>query len=239
MLQEMLELSRGPELGLAVQEKITRKLALCQRLQNFFEDNKTLSKLRSFEYVSTALMISAKLFENEEDVKSFKKHSKCCKQPTSALKDIELRILDRYSWSIDHSCLVDLGLSFISNTLFRSEDLLHIPEHGVPFDVVGHLRRRLGHGLAGASELLGRAGSEVRVTRAGDLSVEKQASILQPLLNSFKNCLLRLMREHCFKSNLKGFLPIFLILHLKAFHVGVEYHLFHVSRKALCRRLTR
>lgn len=242
MLQEMFEWSRGPELGLAVQEKITRKIALCHRLQNFFEENKSLSSLQSFEYLSTALMISAKLFENEEDVKSFKKHSKCCNQSASFLKNVELKILNRYSWQIDHSCLVDFGLNFISNFLFRSNDLIHSVDFGAAFDLTNHFCDRIGHEEAGLTELVSRAGKDpilAKVARVGSLSPEKQASILHPLLNSFKNCLLKLIREKCFKSNLKGFLALFLVLQLKEFHVGIEYHVFHLSRKAICKSLAR
>lgn len=242
MLQQMLELSRSPELELPVQEKITRKIALCHRLQNFFQENKGVASLQSFEYLSTALMISAKLFENEEDVKSFKKHSKVCDQSTAFLKAVELKILNRYSWNVDHACLVDFGLNFVANFLLRPADLLHFgePRGDAPFDVCAHFERSCGPLPAGLRELLaGDCGVQVSVCRAGALSREKQTSILFPLLNSFKNCFLKLLREVCFKSNLKGFLVVFLVLQLKEFLLGADFHVFALFRRTLCRALGR
>lgn len=243
MLQEMLELSKGPKFGLLIQEKITRKISLCQRLQNFFEDSKCLTSLQSFEYLSTGLMISAKLFENEEDVKSFKKHSKVCNRSTNLLKSIELEILNKYSWEVDHSCLIDLGLNFICNYLYRSMDFIHFGTNTINYNTFTFLEDKLNVDLTNMKDILDISPTnfklEVNMVQISHLSNENISLIVTPLLNSFKNCFLKLLKENCFKSNLKAILVIFLILQLKEYYHGIDYLLFNKVKSALCNLISR
>lgn len=243
MLREMLEISKGPEHGLNVQAKVSRKLALCQRLLTFFEENKSLSNLQSLEYLSTALMISAKLFENEEDVKSFKKHAKCCNQPTSLLKSIELEILNKFSWNIEHFCMVDYGLNFMSNYFFRFSDfiVLNNPNTEVNFFTV--FVKKFDTNLRSVLSILQLPLEELNVNLPialmGSLESQDYLKVLTPLLNSFKNTLVRVIKEHCFKSKLNGIFVLLLIIQLKEYLFGVEYLLFHKIKMWISEAISR
>jgi hypothetical protein len=188
-------------------------------------------------------MISAKLFENEEDVKSFKKHSKVCNTSTNFLKSIELEILNKYSWEVDHSCLIDFGLNFICNYLFRSSDLIHFGAHTVHYDTFLFLEEKFNINASELQNYLQIAPEscsiEIDITSVSELSEKNLSLIITPLLNSFKNCFLKLLKENRFKSNLKTVLVVFLILQLKEYYNGIDYLLFDHMKTSLRNSLIR
>lgn len=231
MLQEMLEISKLPQYELSVQAKISRKLALCQRLKTFFNDSKSLTNLNSLEYQSTALMISAKLFENEEDVKSFKKHGKCCGQQTALLKSIELELLGKYSWEIEHFCCVDFALDFIANNFFRCSDFLLFDSEEKNFKFFAIFGKKIGVNTRSLTSVLKIPFEEmvlnVNVCQIEDLNEEDCSYVFSTLLNSFKNIYIKVLRENCFKSKLRIIFVLFTILQLKEYFFGVEFYLFN------------
>jgi hypothetical protein len=231
MLQGMLEISKLPEYDMSVQSKISRKLALCQRLKTFFDESKSLSNLNSLEYQSTALMISAKMFENEEDVKSFKKHGKCCGQSTMLLKSIELEILGKYSWEIDHFCTVDFALDFIANHFWRSSDFMLFDADELNLNFFAIFGKKFGvntRSMASALKIpFEDLVLEVQVCEMKNLDEDDRSFVFSTLLNSFKNIYIKVLKEYCFKSKLRIVFCLLTIIQLKEYFFGVEYHLFN------------
>ena len=107
-----------------IKENILKKLNLCQKLKNYFEEDKLEQKFDSLETLTTSLMISAKIFENEENVKTFKKHEKVCQVPMEDLKKIELNLMRFKKWELQHFCIYDFSLFVFTQKLFCADDLI-------------------------------------------------------------------------------------------------------------------
>lgn len=225
-------------------------MSLCQKLQSFFEEAKTLASLRSVEFLSTALMISAKIFENEEEVKTFKKHAKFCTRSIDFLKSVELELLGKLNWNVDHSCVLDFGLHYFSNFLFHADDSIHVDRQlNFDFDWVdfhSHLGKQLGLGTAEVSLVRNMFGADfqakkklnpivhVRHLRAKDfrLLAHKIFANLAVIVKS-------ILGKVVLKSQVKILLIVYLLVFLKEVHVGRGFFIFQNVKDYFCATLTR
>lgn len=242
----MLEKSKSPQFGLNLQSKISRKLSLCQKLQSFFEETKKIPELKSFEYLSTSLMISAKIFENEEDVKTFVKHSRYSNRSSEFLKSVELEILEKKEWNLDHSSLFDFGMHYMSNHLFRSKDIVIIPgifkksrldRFASIFDFFQHkvgIEANLFERLA-FSIFKGKLKKIILkpMRFIGDLEKDHLKKLREGIMKHFAIILKSIIKQFIFKSNLKIVFVIFVIIHLKEWLFGADFIMFYQIKEYL------
>lgn len=195
-------------------------------------------------------MISAKIFENEEEVKTFKKHAKFCTRSIDFLKNVELELLAKLEWNVDHSCLLDAGLHYFSNFLFRDADLVFVDrqfnfEHDWT-DFHSHLAEGLGLGLADVSAL--------RRIFAGDFKAKRKLnpivqvrhvphkhmrSLVHRVFVNFGAILKSVQNKMALKSQIKIVLMVYLLIYLKEAHVGRSYFVFQNVKDYFCATLLR
>ena len=237
-------MSRQPKFGLSLQNKISRKLSLCQKLQAFFDECKSLVKLSSLEILSTSLMISAKVFENEEEVKTFKKHAKYCGKSIDHLKGVELDLLGKFNWNVPHSSMTDFALFYFSNLLFRDSDIIRL-EKGCGFDYNWqdfHSFFAMGLGLASPDFKALRAmlggGKKKKflepVVLVRHLKKENLNSVAAEILLNYKTIIKIIHHKFAFKSNLRNAMGAFILIWLKEYQVGKTFSTYLLVKDFLC-----
>lgn len=243
VLKVLLEKVKSNEFPSDLKHKITRKLGVCEKLIMFFDENKKTTALRSFEYISTAVMISAKIFENEENVRTFAKHSQFCDASTKKLKSIELEFLERSEWDIDHESLIDFGLHFVSNFLFRQNDLVK--------DLTK--KKQAGQKLVHIKSLIGKDNSEflevICGQKMGDFlknqsvrsvdswSEEEAKKISKTIYGDFKVVLREILKKYVLKSSLRAILIMWTAILVKEAHCGMGFWIRYKLKTALIENL--
>lgn len=195
-------------------------------------------------------MVSAKLFENEEEVKTFKKHAKVCARPVDFLKGVELDLLERLRWNVRHASLLDAGLHFFCGSLFREGDLVRVDralglEHRCT-DFHSHLGAELGLARAEVASVrrlfaphFPRRGAlpplvQVRHVRPGD-----RRALAAKVFADFEQLVQSLTGKFVLKSGLKGVMAVHLLVLLKEAHVGREFSLYKDLKDYFCAALLR
>jgi hypothetical protein len=220
-------------------------MSLCQKLQNFFEESKSFTNLCSLEYISTSLMISAKIFENEEEVKTFKKHAKFCNRSIEFLKAIELELLGKLNWNIDHSCIFDFGIYYFSNYLFHNQDLIQIGRNNdIEYSWIDF------HSYMGST--LGLGSKDISSVREMFYNNRKMKKILSPviqvqhikkndfnrltrvIMSNFSSVLKSIQLKYALKSNVKIILVTYLLIFLKEYFLSKTYTTYQVFKEYLC-----
>ena len=243
VLKVLLEKVRAKEFPAELKHKITRKLGVCEKLIMFFDENKKTTALRSFEYVSTGVMISAKIFENEENVRTFAKHSQFCDASTKKLKSIELEFLERSKWNIDHESLIDFGLHFISNFLLRANDLVkNTNKNAARVMVSAKVKSRLGKdniefldSICGIKFPDFLASEKAKVV--GSWKKEDIEKYSQTIFGDFKVVFREILKKFVLKSSLKAILVMWTALLVKEAHCGVEFWVRYKLRMNLIEQL--
>ena len=246
----MLEKAKDAQFGVQLQSKITRKLTLCQKLQSFFDESKNMDQLRSIEYLSTSLMISAKIFENEENIKTFNKHSRICSRSVNTLQSIELKILEQKKWLIDHSSIYDFGIHFMSNYLFRNNDLVFIdkPKSNskenlldlsllIESQIFGNsCQSSTIKNILKLNKVFGRFKTK-SLKLIQNISIPKKEKILKKLQSEFSKTCKNVLIENNFKSSFKIIFVTYLMVFFKQFFFGNEYLIFYFGKERLCNNL--
>lgn len=211
----------------SVKDNILSKLNLCQKLKKYFEEDKESHKLDSLEYSTTSLMISAKIFENEENIKTFKRHEKICQTPMNILKKIELHIMNIKKWNLEHFCVYDFAMFIFTQKIFSYDDLIISDNNSLSLNEIIKIK----FGVANKNflkkidqELLNMNLSN-QIIFFGQFSKSKQK-----ILNDFKlyffETLKNLYTNYVFKSDMKYFLMIIFCVFIKEFLFGADYFVF-------------
>ena len=249
-LRDLLEYSKDFNFENLFQSKISRKLSLCQKLQNFFEDSKSLTNLRSLEFLSTSLMISAKMFENEEEVKTFKKHAKICSRSIGHLKGIELDILSKLNWNLKHYCVFDFGLFYFSNYLFVNQDLIHV-SRSADFeyqfmDLDSYIANKLGLNSLDMKKIKSMLDySEKKnkiikpIVRVKDIHKKDFINHIKIVFSNFESILKLIHLKFVFKSEIKVIIGIYILLYLKEYHSSAVYSTYYQFKQFMCSTVKR
>lgn len=205
-----------------------KKLHLCQKLKNYFIEDKEKQQLDSLEFLTTSLMISAKIFENEEDVKTFKSHEKICQTKMKVLKKIELDIMNIKEWNIQHFCMYDFSLFIFTQKLFIQNDLVIVEGSSVSLreiikskfsverqDLFNKFER--GFFNKSYSNKVGFIGQHQKSKR----------KILKDFKFYFTNAMRQLLCKFCFRSDIKFLFVILMCVYCKELFFGADYFVFY------------
>jgi hypothetical protein len=190
-------------------------------------------------------MISAKIFENEEEVKTFKKHAKFCSRSIESLKDIELELLSKLNWNIDHSSIFDFGIYYFSNFLFLDKDLIYVSRSCTfEYNWIDF------HTYVGS--VLGLGSKEINNIREMFYNNRKMKKILNPIIQVqhldkkdfnqiseviFKNFFMILKSvqlKYALKSKIKIMLITYILIFLKEFFISKTYSTYQTFKEYLC-----
>ena len=190
-------------------------------------------------------MISAKIFENEEEVKTFKKHAKFCSRSINFLKDVELELLGKLNWNVEHSGLFDFGIYYFSNFLFLDRDLIYVSRNcSFEYNWINF------HTYMGS--VLGIGSKEITNIKEMFHNNRKMKKILNPVIQVqhldkvdfnqiseviFKNFFIILKSiqiKYAFKSKIKIMLIVFILIFLKEFYVSKTFSTYHTFKDYLC-----
>ena len=196
------------------------------------------------------MMISAKIFENEEDVKTFKKHAKYSSKSISYLKGVELELLGRLDWNVDHSSTLDFGLYYYANFLFRASDPIQTASlKGLEYkwsDFHTLLGTRLGLNASEVNFVKVVVDNQKMIHRASKVFVQVSGidssdleAVSSEILKDYKAVVRGLSLRLAFKSKLNLVLTVYVLVFLKQFHVGCAFTTFHFVKEYLCSSIRR
>lgn len=213
--------------GSSVKENILKKINLCQKLKNYFEDDKETQKLDSIEYLTTSLMISAKIFENEENVKTFKRHEKICQTKMSVLKKIELDIMNIKKWNLQHFCVYDFSLFIFTQKLFQYDDLIISENHSLSLKEI--IKVKFGVSRNNIFEKIDQKFLNKNYSNKIEF-IGQSKKLKKKILKDFKfyffEALKMLLTNFVFKSDLKYLFMIIFTIFTKEFLFGADYFVF-------------
>jgi hypothetical protein len=191
------------------------------------------------------MMISAKIFENEEEVKTFKKHAKYSSKSISYLKGVELELLGKLNWNLPHFCCLDYALYYFSNFLFRESDLIHVSrKHNLEYQwndfhsLVGQTLRLTPSEMNFVKVFMknskrGKQWSKVFV-RVKDVDSQDFEKLSEEIFKNYESIIKGVNLQFACKSELRVILTVYILICLKQYHIGQGFLSFHFVKEYFC-----